>query len=547
MRVSQWWTTAVIVTMVGAFSFGSAYAEKREFSNISGLSPFDTCYADEPDLLTLGHVFRDSEVEPWVAVNPRDEDHIVASWQQDRWSTGGARGLVTGVSFDGGRTWLEVPIPGLTLCTEGEFLRASDPWLTFTPDGDLYHISLAVDRSLIELLLGIGNTDTGRSAMLVQKSEDGGLSWSPPISLVDEVFNGLHDKQTITADPHDSRFVYAVWDRLDFVKGGGPALFSRTTNGGLSWDKEPRILYDPGPDAQTLANQIVVMPDGTLLNFFNFIEFFSDGSERFSLAIKRSFNHGETWLPPGLPIIAASMEPSENLADPDTGQGIRGGEELFDVAVDPQYGTIYAVWQDGRFDNFAIEAIALSVSYDQGATWTDPVKINNTPSHIPQRNRQAFVPSVEVNDKGRVAISYYDFRLNDERPDALTDYWAITCRSRNGQGCDDPRNWDREQRLTKRSFDILGAPVAGGLFLGDYAGLAAADDEFMAVFSTSSPFDPANLFSHRFKKGKKISPNHKPRLEKWSSTRKHRRSEKHYYSHSFPLNGKSQNRERPEY
>ncbi len=242
MKSSQYWASTIVASALVMLSGNIVHADKQELSQISEMSPFYNCFADDPDGQP-GQVFLNSEVEPWVAVNPRDEDHIIASWQQDRWSTGGARGLVTGVSFDGGENWLEVPIPGLTPCTggDGTFLRASDPWLTFTPDGEVYHISLAVDRSLIDFLLGIGGVTAGRSAMLVQKSRNGGLSWSDPIAVVDENFPGLHDKQTITADPHDSDFVYAVWDRLDLINGGGPALFSRTPCPGIATPAAPTL------------------------------------------------------------------------------------------------------------------------------------------------------------------------------------------------------------------------------------------------------------------------------------------------------------------
>ena len=46
--------------------------------------------------------FANTEVEPWVDVNPTNPDNIVATWQQDRWSDGGSRGLVAGVSTNGG-------------------------------------------------------------------------------------------------------------------------------------------------------------------------------------------------------------------------------------------------------------------------------------------------------------------------------------------------------------------------------------------------------------------------------------------------------------
>ena len=460
---------------------------------ISGDSPFDGCTADNP-ASQPGELFYDSEVEPWVAVNPRYPNHVVASWQQDRWSNGGARGLVAGVSFDGGRNWLEVPLPGLTPCTGGgEFIRASDPWLTFDPNGDIYHIALLAGLSVIELIEG--RSQTGRSAMVVQKSTNGGLSWSDPVTLVDEEFVGLHDKQSITADPHDPAFVYAAWDRVDFETGKGPAWFSRTTDGGVSWE-EAREIYDPGFNGETLGHQIVVLPDGTLIDFFTKIET-DDFRVSYQLALMRSSDRGQTW---GAPIIASSMEPGLNLVDPDLGMPIRGGEELFDVAVDPRRGTLYAVWQDARFGDSDHESIALSVSEDGGITWSKPVEINKTPTDIPAVNQQAFVPSVAANGRD-VAITYYDFRFNGEEPGALTDYWAVTCRPRRHFSCARPGHWKKEIRLTNESFDLLEAPVAGGLFLGDYAGLSAAHDRFIAVFGMASLTDPANIFSRRFKRG----------------------------------------------
>src|SRR3954453_6399291 len=51
----------------------------------------------------------------------------------------------------------------------------------------------------------------------VSKSEDGGQSWTEPVTLIDDanphVFN---DKNSLTADPNDSNLVYAIWDRLVF-------------------------------------------------------------------------------------------------------------------------------------------------------------------------------------------------------------------------------------------------------------------------------------------------------------------------------------------
>ena len=95
-------------------------------TQISGPSPFDGCTADDvPGQEDEGSVnFPDSEVEPYVHVNPTDTDNVVAVWQQDRWSDGGARGLLSAVSDDGGKTWETVTPPEFTVCSDGS-LRAS--------------------------------------------------------------------------------------------------------------------------------------------------------------------------------------------------------------------------------------------------------------------------------------------------------------------------------------------------------------------------------------------------------------------------------------
>src|SRR5688500_3526191 len=68
---------------------------------VSGTSPFLGCTADGVDEQS-GTVYLNSEVEPWLDVNPADAGNVVGIWQADRWDNGGARGLVAGVSQDGG-------------------------------------------------------------------------------------------------------------------------------------------------------------------------------------------------------------------------------------------------------------------------------------------------------------------------------------------------------------------------------------------------------------------------------------------------------------
>src|SRR5437870_2219055 len=82
------------------------------------------------------------EKETRLAINPANPNNLVAIW-----IGGKEKGNVAGVSFDGGKRWQNVVIPGLTKCSGGTREAAVDPWVSFGPDGRLYQISLAFDRT----------------------------------------------------------------------------------------------------------------------------------------------------------------------------------------------------------------------------------------------------------------------------------------------------------------------------------------------------------------------------------------------------------------
>ena len=514
-------TLIVLVSVMGLVGAQIAQAAAAgPLVQVSGATPFGAL-ADCGNFPTEIPFFLDSvnfvgsEVEPWVVVNPINPNNIVGFWQQDRWSDGGSRGNVAGVSLDGGATWQIVPVPGLTDCTGGRWERASDPWLSFSPDGTLHQMSLVLQTDPpLRSPFGFGP-----NGMAVSKSEDGGLTWSDPIMIVeDDNPRFLNDKNSITADPTDANFVYAVWDKLNVSPGGimlnrnlrgglgsfkGAAFIARSIDGGDSWEK-PQKLYDPGGLNQTIGNQIVVMPDGTLVNFFTEIlnARNDDGGAQPSarLSFKYSPDKGETWLPKGRPIrtndeLSLGIIPPffPTIVTPDTEQPVRDASILFDVAVDPVNGNLYAVWQDARFSDFEIDQVAFSMSTDGGFTWSAPTKVNQTPGSDNVLDEQAFLPSVEVAG-GVVGVSYYDFR-NDDESGELADHWLVTC----SNNCSDPASWTgNEVRLTDTSFDYTEGPETGaGFFLGDYVGLASDGTDFLAFFQQSSTSDPGDGYFRR--------------------------------------------------
>jgi hypothetical protein len=453
--------------------------------------------------------YPDTEPEPWIEVNPQDPADIAAFFQQDRWSDGGAHGLVAAVSDDGGATWTN-SWPALSNCAGGtaanggNYERSSDPWLSWSPFpgnglGTLHAISISTDRS------------TARNAVLASRSLDGGKTWSAPAVLRADnsrsgpLANLFNDKESITADPTRPN-AYAVWDRIESPTNNpltppqayanslafrGPTWFARSTDNGATWETARKIFAPQASRTQTLGNQIVVLPDGTLIDGFGFFKF-NNGhgiASGESVAIITSTDQGTTWSPATIvaPLRSAGNldpEPIHCLGDPTPStpcQLIRTGDSLPDFAVDRRAGseTVYAAWQAHEsataLGSPVDDTIYVSRSTDGGATWSQPVKVNKTPPGV-----QAFTASVHVADNGDVAVTYYDFRnFHSGDPALSTDYWIV---HHHAGDPFDSAHFNDEARLTPTPFDMRTAPFARGYFTGDYEGLDNIGNGFTPFF-----------------------------------------------------------------
>ena len=537
------------VALVGLIAAGAANAQNTPPSPagatpeylVTSKTPFSSCTADKV-AKQEGTNYPSTEIEPDAAANPANLKNVSIGWQQDRWSDGGSRGLLAGVSFDRGLSWKTVKVSGTTKCEGGPWTRASDPWVTFTANGDGYFMTLAFEPDL-------PSGGFGPSAMLVNKSSDGGRSWGKPVTLIrDTDPKVLNDKNSITGDPHDGAYAYAVWDRLvDYTLSGGadttdepggekagakpavvgtmdgvrlarermrslraratattteaskpsdakkpkpapkpevefqgPAYLARTTNGGKNWEKA-KVIYDPGDNAQTIGNQIVVLPNGDVLDFFTHI--FTNGLA--SIDYVRSTDKGKTFEKKAhrvAPLLGVQSQ------TPDEKEAIRDADILFDVVVDPHSGAIHVVWQNSFLGDFP--NIAFTTSGNGGRSWSPPVRIDQTPRSPVKLRNEAFIPQVEVVN-GTAVVTYYNFQ-NDTKKGELADSWLVTCKS----GCNRRNGWSDETRLTRKSLDYAQAPDAGGLFLGDYMGLASSGKAAVPIFGITDGKNRTSLRSH---------------------------------------------------
>lgn len=422
--------------------------------------------AQEKQALPNARNYADAEVEPWIAAS--GGGNFIGAFQQDRWSDGGSNGLTVAVYSATSGSWhLAATQPKFSICegassgTPEYRQRATDPWVSVSPNGTAYIISDSFDAT--------GPGFGGPSTILISRSTDGGNNWGDPVSVEYDAGAGvLNDKESITADPTNSNFAYAVWDRLQNPSLNasfdafnhtfafrGPTMFSSTSDGGKTWS-QGHVIFDPGEYNQTIGNQIVVEPDGTLVDLFDLIN--NEHGARspkafttFQTAVITSHDHGATWSAPT--IVGDIVDTPITTLD---GQPIRTGDILPEVAVDPKSGTLYAAWQSAA-------TIVESQSTNGGANWSTPVTVSKS------GKAQAFTASVTVAKNGTVGITYYDLRNATTAVPDYTDTWLVTCSS----SCTSAGSWAEVQLDNTGGFKMKTAPRTGsGYFVGDYESIA---------------------------------------------------------------------------
>ncbi|GLZ32223.1 hypothetical protein Lesp02_44110 [Lentzea sp. NBRC 105346] len=435
--------------------------------------------------------YDNAEVEPQVAVNPANPDEMIGASQQDRWPDGGARGLSSWITHNGGASWTKLPDVPWSACQGGptRFGRVTDPWVSYDKAGNAYFIGQPIDSAAL-----------GLSAIAVTSLDRTTGTWRPPQIIQEDngdrgVFN---DKVSITGDPTRPGYAYATWIRGSYPNDGkqhpiadlhsfayrGKAMFSRTTNGGLTWST-PVPMRDSNSYFQ--GNQIAVGPDGTLYNVTaNLFTGAGLNDKGVYMGVMSSRDAGLHW---SAPVQIAPIRTTQ-LFVPDDNFPIRAEDYLPDIAVDMTSGAIYVVWADGL--GTALNKVVLAKSTDGGRHWSGPVVASTGGPTV-----QSYNHAIDVSDTGTVTLTYWDDRNNVLGDGiATTDVWVR--HSHNGT-----QTWEPEQHL-HGPFDHYTAPISffapgdpRGLFLGDYMGLETISGNSTIAFFTSTIADGADVHAVR--------------------------------------------------
>jgi hypothetical protein len=361
----------------------------------------------------------DIESDTRIAVNPKNANNIVASW--NGFAPGGT---VLGVSKDGGQTWKQVVVPGHGGCSGADELEsfAADPSLAFDADGKTLYVA-SLNR-------------TGSAAderVVVSRFSDGGGTWQDTKDVPGVFTEGLVNNHLswLAADPNVPGRAYLVW--TSYREDSHTAAFSQTSNGGETWSPATIIYSLPVEKRIEVRHYTLrVLPDGSLLVVF--MQTRGYDNERFEILAIRCEQRCEggvgSWKPKPPVLVGTacnSSPPRSQPRDPDTGYPVFNPPE---PSLDVAGGVAYVAWHTiGRCEEHPRSRVLVARSPDGGRTWSAPQDVKREVENVCRVDGldhpdQAHEPMIAVAPDGTAGVTYYDFR-NDCPGDAelTTDVW----------------------------------------------------------------------------------------------------------------------------
>ncbi|MDZ7880512.1 MAG: T9SS type A sorting domain-containing protein [Saprospiraceae bacterium] len=324
--------------------------------------------------------------EPSICLDYRNPNRIVAGSNTDN----------IYYSSDAGRTWTRKK-------QQSSFGVYGDPVIVCDTAGAFYHFHLS-------------NPPTGSwiDRIVGQKSTDGGKTWN------DGAFMGKdgtknQDKHWVSVD-HRNNALYCTWTQFDKYESRAPQdsthiLFSKSTDGGVSWSTAKRIDAQGGDcldDDNTVEGAVpCVGANG---------EVYVAWASPTGLVFNRSLDGGATWLPRERKIADIGGGWSYEISGIYRANGLPF--TVCDTSQGTRRGTIYVNWSDQK--NGANNTdVWLTKSTDGGATWSPQKRVNDDNS-----GKQQFFTSMTLDQKtGWLWFVFYDRRnYADDSTDVYMAY-----------------------------------------------------------------------------------------------------------------------------
>ncbi len=305
---------------------------------------------------------------------------IVTAVQLGRFFDGGSSNIGFGTSTDGGTTWTSGTMPGLTVFSSpaGPYARATDPSVAYDAKDNVWLInSLGLTQS--------GSTILG-AADVVNRSTNGGLTWSNPVTIRAVSGSQNFDKNWIVCDDTaTSPFYGRCYAEFDDNGNGNALEMSYSTDGGQTWN------VSSVPAVGVIGGQPLVQPNGTVVMPI-------DNANETAVGATVSTNGGVSY---GSVVTIATIRSHAEAGS------LRSGP-LPSAEIDGA-GKVYVVWSDCRFRTRCRENDIVMSTSTNGTTWT---AVTRVPIDATGSTVDHFIPGIAVDKStsgstAHIGITYY--------------------------------------------------------------------------------------------------------------------------------------------
>lgn len=428
-------------------------------------------------------------VTPALAQDPRDPQTLVIA-EADAYSS---RCMVH-VSRNGGLTWTPAtqpqPDPAWQGC--GYAVTGVIADLAFAPDGTLYYAWSAFQGS------------TFQTRIYVARSNDLGRTWETtalprigPDPAKREF--GMDAMPSIVVDRGDPSKVYVAWwsnngswNLPATISGADASVWCRLVDNRIlsrPWIAASRdggrtfgaaVDMAPGVDQCTTEPYITQAKDGAILAFFGQSTRTAEAGKAppAHLFFSVSRDQGKTFTAKA---IHEQSGPADGAASTSTSDWLSAPSP----GVDVDSGAIYVAWEEL---GAGVPKILFRRSTDNGATWGEPVKVND----VDGKRDFDFVdefPTLAVAPNGRIDVAWYDYR-NDpvfkegDRRNGFQDvYYASST--------DGGKSFAKNLRVNDRAIDRRFGPRRQGSIDGPL-GLASSDTAAFIAWDDTRNGNEAN-------------------------------------------------------
>ena len=391
-----------------------------------------------------------SHNSPTLVRDPKDEDHLAIANRIDTPSFSCALHL----SADGGATWRQVAIP----IPRGEEPKCYAPDAAFSADGTL-HLAFVTLR-------GRGNVPHAAWLSTVKDRK---------LSAPRRVLGPLSFQVRLTPDPKRPRRLYLTWLEASdvalyrFAEPGNPIRFTRSDNGGRSWQTPARV--SPASRPRAVAPTLAVADQELLVLYLDVAD------DRLDYEGAHEGQGGPPYPGPWRLVLARSGDGGASWSESVVEENLKPTERFLaflppfpSLALDPERERAYAAFEDGRSGD---SDVLLWASDDGGESFGEPVRVNDT--EVGDRTAQ-YRPKLAVAPDGRLDVLYYDRRAD---PKNVMNEVSLQSSSDGGE------KFTGRLRLSDRPFSSqIGFGSERGMAdLGSRLGLLSTDERALSVWT----------------------------------------------------------------